>query len=88
MNRREFLLRSTICGAALLMGNAASTAFGGSEDQEADFMASMRIIDPRQHPDKNPTASSCSQASRNFDMPTSFQSEINDDLLYRDTEYS
>jgi len=29
-----------------------------------------------------------SQASRAFDMPTSFQSEMNDDHLYRDPEYS
>jgi hypothetical protein len=31
--------------------------------------------------------SSCSQVSGDFDRPTSFQSEINDDHLYRDPEY-
>jgi microsomal dipeptidase-like Zn-dependent dipeptidase len=66
MNRREFLLCSTICGAALLMGNTDSTAFGGSEDQEADLTAGMRIIDPHQHPDKNPTASKDHSAGYQF----------------------
>ena len=31
---------------------------------------------------------SWSQASGDFDKPTSFQSEMNDDHLYRDPEYS
>jgi len=31
---------------------------------------------------------SCYQASGDFDKSTSFQSEINDDHLYRDAEYS
>ena len=66
MNRREFLLRSAICGAALLMENAYSSAFGGSEDQESDLIAGMRIIDPHQHPDKNPAASKDHSASYQF----------------------
>jgi microsomal dipeptidase-like Zn-dependent dipeptidase len=58
MNRREFLLRSSIYGAALLMGNAACTSVQPTAaDKEVDFIAGMRIIDPHQHPDKNPAAS-------------------------------
>jgi len=48
------------------MGNADSTAFGGNEDQEADLIAGMRIIDPHQHPDKNPTASKDHSAGYQF----------------------
>ena len=48
------------------MGNAAFTAFGGSEDRKAELVAGMRIIDPHQHPDKNPTASKDHSASYQF----------------------
>jgi microsomal dipeptidase-like Zn-dependent dipeptidase len=66
MNRREFLLRSAMCGAALWMGNAAALAFGGSEEPGADIIAGMRIIDPHQHPDKNPADSKDHSASCRF----------------------
>ena len=66
MNRREFLLRSTVCGAALLLGNAASKAFGAGEDPEANLLAGIRIIDPHQHPDKNPADSKDHSASYRF----------------------
>jgi microsomal dipeptidase-like Zn-dependent dipeptidase len=67
MNRREFLRRSTIYGAALLMGNAACTSAPPTiVDQEADLIAGMRIIDPHQHPDKNPAASKDHSASYQF----------------------
>jgi microsomal dipeptidase-like Zn-dependent dipeptidase len=90
MNRREFLIRSTICGAALLLGNADSPAFGASGDQEADLMAGMRIIDPHQHPDKNPLSSRDLSASCRFmkeiGMAAACYAAIGD--IYRERYYA
>jgi membrane dipeptidase len=66
MNRREFLLRGTLCGAALLMGKPVWPASSGVSAQEPGLLAGIRIIDPHQHPDKNPAASNDHSASYRF----------------------
>src|SRR3972149_3558410 len=67
MNRREFLLRGTIYGTTLLMGNPACASVQPTvADKEANLIAGMRIIDPHQHPDKNPAASKDLSASYQY----------------------
>jgi microsomal dipeptidase-like Zn-dependent dipeptidase len=66
MNRREFILRGTLCGAALVMGKPVWPASSGSEAHEPGLLAGIRVIDPHQHPDKDPAASKDHSASYRF----------------------
>jgi membrane dipeptidase len=66
MNRREFLLGGAACGAALLLGDPCLGAFAGSREQAAGLLDGLRIIDPHQHPDKDPLASKDHSASCRF----------------------
>jgi microsomal dipeptidase-like Zn-dependent dipeptidase len=66
MNRREFLIKSAICGAAVLLGDANTLVFGDSADKGRDILSGMLILDPHAHPDMNPAAWNDNSASYKF----------------------